>query len=152
MAKKTIIKAESLAAKTERLMQVLFDAQEAAKAAEVELEEHIEANESQMFEKGNTYTVRYGQVSKTNTTVLDFESKISYRAETVVGLYADADFIKFLKLELGKTAFEGLIEKAKIAEVLLSGDKKANKMWKNMGIIGVSAKKKISVKKINFEE
>jgi hypothetical protein len=151
MAKKTITKAESLAAKTERLMQAYFDLQDKMKEAERELREHVAENEAKMFAQGQKYTVRYGEITLTNTQNIEFESKVSYSPMAVIDLFSDAQFSKICKKEFGKIAFEGLLDKANVIAILNQGeDKKFIKALRNYGILGVSTSQRVSFKQIKF--
>jgi UTP:GlnB (protein PII) uridylyltransferase len=132
MAKKTITKAESLAAKTERLMQAYFDLQDKMKEAERELREHVSENENKMFSNSEKYIVRYGEVNRTTTNKLVFDAKVSYTPAAVLDMFADADFASIMKKELGKTALENLIDKAATVSILRQNEqKKTVKALKN---------------------
>ena len=151
MAKKVITKAETLAEKTERLMQVYFNAQQVANEAKEELNAHIEEHKEKIFAKSNKYIVRYGEIVRTTSQDIEFEKKVSFSPQAVMDMYADALTSKFMKIEINKTAFAGLIDKSKIVETLnLGEDKKAIKNLRNYGILGVSSKESISIKKIEF--
>jgi len=151
MAKKTITKAESLAAKTERLMQAYFDLQDKMKEAERELREHVSENENKMFSNSEKYIVRYGEVNRTTTNKLVFDAKVSYTPAAVLDMFADADFASIMKKELGKTALENLIDKAATVSILRQNEqKKTVKALKNYGIRGVETVQSISFKAIKF--